>query len=214
MNTYTLLTDEGIEMTVPIMDDVFYDLPTLMLAQKLLGCLLIKETTEGISSGYIVETEAYMGPEDRASHGFQNRRTKRTEIMYSEAGYAYTYTMHTHCLINVVSGPLEKPEAILIRAIEPVSGIDLMKKRRQTTNIKNLTSGPGKLTKALGITMEDYGHPFNTKPLLIAKGMTPERTSQGKRIGIENSGEARDYPWRFWITDNPFISKHRKSSHP
>lgn len=211
MNTYTLLTDEGTELTVPIMDDNFFALPTLELAQKLLGCLLIKETTEGIASGYIVETEAYIGPKDRASHGFQNRRTKRTEIMFSNAGHAYTYIMHTHCLVNVVSGPFNKPEAILIRAIEPVSRIDLMKKRRKTTDIKNLTNGPGKLTKALEITMDDYGHPFNQKPLLIAKGITPERISQGKRIGIENTGEARDYPWRFWVTDSPFVSKHRKT---
>lgn len=211
MNTYTLLTDEGTELTVPIMDDNFFALPTLELAQKLLGCLLIKETTEGIASGYIVETEAYIGPEDRASHGFQNRRTKRTEIMFSKAGHAYTYTMHTHCLVNVVSGPLNKPEAVLIRAIEPVSRIELMKIRRKTINIKNLTNGPGKLTKALGITMDDYGHPFNHEPLLIAKGITPERISQGKRIGIENTGEARDYPWRFWVTDSPFVSKHRKT---
>lgn len=189
----------------------FFQKPTLELAKDLLGCLLVKETTEGIASGYIVETEAYMGPEDRAAHSFGNRRTKRTEIMFGEAGFVYTYAMHTHTLVNVVSGPLEKPEAILIRAIEPYSGLDLMHERRGTDNLKNLTNGPGKLTKALGITMNDYGHSFLIPPLYIASGLVPTDISIGPRIGIDNTGEAKDYPWRFWITENSFVSRHRKT---
>lgn len=188
----------------------FFQQTTLQLAQSLLGCLLIKETKEGTASGIIVETEAYMGPEDRAAHSFGNRKTKRTEVMFAEAGVAYTYVMHTHCLVNVVSGPVEKPEAILIRAVEPLDGIELMKKRRNMPILKNLTNGPGKLTKALGITMEDYGRIFTEPPLLLAKGITPQKISRGKRIGIDNSGEARDYPWRFWISGNAYVSRHRK----
>jgi DNA-3-methyladenine glycosylase len=188
----------------------FFQKPTLELAKSLLGCLLVKETAEGIASGYIVETEAYMGPEDRAAHSFGNRRTKRTEIMFGEAGFVYTYTMHTHTLVNVVSGPLEKPEAILIRAIEPYSGLELMQERRGTDNLKNLTNGPGKLTKALGITMNDYGHSFLHPPLYIASGMIPNNISIGPRIGIDNTGEAKDYPWRFWITESSYVSRHRK----
>ena len=84
----------------------FFQKPTIELAKALLGCLLVKETEEGTTSGYIVETEAYMGPEDRAAHSFGNRRTKRTEIMFGEAGKVYTYQMHTHTLVNVVSGPI------------------------------------------------------------------------------------------------------------
>lgn len=146
----------------------FFQKPTLDLAQSLLGCLLTKETPEGIASGYIVETEAYMGPLDRAAHSYGNRRTKRTEIMYGKAGSIYTYKMHTHThtLVNVVSGPLETPEAILIRAIEPYNGLDLMHKRRGMDNLQSLTNGPGKLTKALGITMDDYGHSFLTPPVI------------------------------------------------
>ncbi|MBS4197443.1 DNA-3-methyladenine glycosylase [Lederbergia citri] len=185
----------------------FYQLPTIDLAKALLGCLLVKETEEGITSGYIVETEAYMGPHDRAAHSFNNRRTKRTEIMYGKAGLAYTYTMHTHCLINVVSAGLDEPHAVLIRALEPHDGIDLMLKRRPVDNKKNLTNGPGKLTKAMGITMEDYGHPLFESPLYITHGIVPEEIVEGKRIGIENTGEARNYPWRFWIKDNPFVSR-------
>src|SRR3954462_2792409 len=113
---------------------LFFQKPTLELAKSLLGCLLVKETAEGITAGYIVETEAYMGPEDRAAHSFGNRRTKRTEIMFGEAGFVYTYRMHTHTLVNVVSGPIEKPEVILIRAIEPYAGLELMYERRSMNN--------------------------------------------------------------------------------
>ncbi|HWO98233.1 MAG TPA: DNA-3-methyladenine glycosylase [Bacillus sp. (in: firmicutes)] len=191
----------------PLVKDFFHQ-PTLELAKSLLGCLLIKETKEGITSGFIVETEAYIGPGDRAAHSYGNRRTKRTEVMFGEAGYTYTYVMHTHCLVNVVSGEMEKPEAVLIRALEPFSGQALMAQRRNRISDKrNWTNGPGKLTKAMGITMEDYGRPLFIPPLFLAKGVEPENISEGKRIGIDNSGEAKDYPWRFWITGNEFVSK-------
>lgn len=193
-------------MFKPLPKQFFYQ-PTLELAQSLLGCLLVKETGEGITSGYIVETEAYIGPDDRAAHSYGNRRTKRTEIMFGEAGHVYTYQMHTHTLVNVVSGVLEKPEAVLIRAVEPHTGIDLMYDRRQVDKLQNLTSGPGKLTKAMGITMDDYGKPLFEKPIYIAEGYEPHSISKGLRIGIDNTGEARKYPWRFWITENPFVSR-------
>ncbi|MFC5711859.1 DNA-3-methyladenine glycosylase [Thalassorhabdus alkalitolerans] len=185
----------------------FYQKSTLTLAKSLLGHILIKETKEGVTAGYIVETEAYMGPEDRAAHSFNNRRTKRTEVMFGPPGYVYTYVMHTHCLVNVVSGEPGKPEAVLIRAVEPLLGIDLMYERRGDKKEKDLTNGPGKLTKALGIIKDDYGHPFHQPPLYIAEGRNEEYISQGPRIGIENSGEAKDYPWRFWVTGNPFVSR-------
>ncbi|OMP68064.1 DNA-3-methyladenine glycosylase [Domibacillus epiphyticus] len=185
----------------------FFQRPTLQMAKNLLGCLLVKETEEGVASGFIVETEAYRGPLDQAAHSFNNRRTKRTEIMFAEAGRVYTYVMHTHCLVNVVSGEVDVPEAVLIRAVEPYEGIDLMMERRGVTTLKNVTSGPGKLTKALGITMEDYGRCFHEPPIYIASGYTPDDISSGPRIGIPNSGEAKDYPWRFWVTGNMHVSR-------
>src|SRR4051812_33493100 len=189
----------------------FYEQTTLNLAKELLGCLLVKETNEGIAAGYIVETEAYIGPGDRAAHSYQNRRTKRTEVMFHRSGLAYTYLMHTHCLFNVVSGGEEKPEAVLIRALEPRTGIELMKRRRGLEDLKSLTSGPGKLTKSMGISIEDYGRPLTSPPIYIAKGICPESISAGKRIGINNSGDARDYPWRFWITNSKYVSRHQKT---
>ncbi len=185
----------------------FYEQPTLELAKSLLGCQLVKETKEGTASGFIVETEAYMGPEDQAAHSFNNKRTNRTEVMFGPAGYAYTYVMHTHCLVNVVSGNQEKPEAVLIRAVEPVKGEELMYLRRGNKKEKELTNGPGKLTKALGITQQDYGRPLDAPPLYILPGFTPEQISEGPRIGIDNSGEARHLPWRYWVTGNKFVSK-------
>lgn len=194
-------------ITMEPLNNDFFQQSTLDLSRSLLGCLLVKETEEGLTAGYIVETEAYIGPNDRAAHSFGNRRTKRTEIMFGEAGLVYTYTMHTHCLINVVSAGVDEPEAVLIRALEPVKGIGLMKRRRPVDQIKNLTNGPGKLTKAMGITMEDYGRKFFERPLFISKGYSPDEIEQGTRIGIQNTGEARFYPWRFWIKGNQYVSK-------
>ena len=191
----------------------FYEQPTLELAKALLGCLLVKETEQGIAAGYIVETEAYIGPSDRAAHSYNNRRSARTEVMFHRSGLAYTYLMHTHCLFNVVSGGEEKPEAVLVRAIEPSDGIELMKTRRGIQDLDKLTNGPGKLTKSLGVTMADYGSSLTSPPLYIAKGYFPESISIGKRIGIDNAGEAKDYLWRFWITNNKFVSRHQKSEY-
>jgi DNA-3-methyladenine glycosylase len=101
---------------------------------------------------------------------------------------------------------------VLIRALEPLTGIDLMYKRRGTLDQRNLTNGPGKLTKALGISMEDYGRVFWEPPIFISNGITPPSISQGKRIGIENTEEAKEYPWRFWITGNKFVSRHQKEN--
>lgn len=195
------------EMIMAILSREFYQQSTLDLAQALLGCELVKETEEGIASGYIVETEAYLGAVDRAAHSFNNKRTKRTEVMFGLAGNTYTYVMHTHCLFNVVSAEQGVPEAILIRAVEPVSGIELMEQRRAGRKQKEWTNGPGKLTKALGIVPSDYGHALTRPPLYIRSGYTPDEISEGKRIGIENSGEARDYQYRFWVTGNPYVSR-------
>lgn len=195
-------------MTFKPLNRSFFQQPTLILAEALLGKLLVKETAAGIASGWIVETEAYVGPNDRAAHSFGNRRTPRTEIMFGSAGFTYTYVMHTHCLVNVVSGEINYPEAVLIRAVEPFTGIELMYQRQgKLKKETQLTSGPGKLTKALGIHKEDYGRPLFEGALFIADGKQPLTISTGPRIGIDNSGEAKDYQWRFWITGNRFVSR-------
>lgn len=192
------------------LDQSFYEVPGLELAPNLLGQLIIHEHPDGLLVARIVETEAYQGPEDRAAHSFGNRRTKRTNIMFEEPGYVYTYQMHTHTLINVVSGPVGTPHAILIRAVEPVVGHEIMRKNRgEQFKEVDWTNGPGKLTKALGITMDYYGHHWTEKPLYIAEGLGAEEIVAGPRIGIGNSGEAVNYPYRFYEKGNPFVSKGR-----
>ncbi|WP_078428356.1 DNA-3-methyladenine glycosylase [Alkalihalobacterium alkalinitrilicum] len=196
-------------MTFEPVQASFYERSTLELAKFLIGKLLVKETDKGTASGWIVETEAYIGPVDQAAHSFNNRRTKRTEVMFGPPGYVYTYVMHTHCLVNVVSGAENHPEAVLIRALEPYTGIELMYERREKAKKdRDLTSGPGKLTKALGIVKEDYGRPFFERPLFIAEGkvVAPEEIVVGPRVGIDNSGEAKHYPWRFFVKGNRFVS--------
>ncbi|MGG1574282.1 DNA-3-methyladenine glycosylase [Fictibacillus sp. NRS-1165] len=205
-----------------VMNEKFFELPTLELAKSLLGMELVHETDEGIASGIIVETEAYLGPEDMAAHSFGGRRTPRTEIMYAEPGYVYVYFIYgMHTCFNIVSGPLHKPEAILIRALEPKEGIPLMMRRRsfeipvlddgdwKPGQLKKLTNGPGKLCKALGITLNDYGLKLNAKHLYI-KGdttITEEHILSGPRINVDYAGEAARYPYRFWIKDNIYVSK-------
>lgn len=186
----------------------FFQLPTLELAKNLIGCYIVHENDAGLMMGRIIETEAYLGPEDRAAHSFNNRRTARTEIMYHHAGHVYTYQMHTHTLINVVAGPVDVPHAILIRAVEPVEGIDIMRENRgRKFRDIDLTNGPGKLTKAFGITMDYYGHYWGNAPLYLAVGKAAGEIAASKRIGIQNSGEAVHYPWRFFEKGNPYVSR-------
>ncbi|TLS39017.1 DNA-3-methyladenine glycosylase [Pseudalkalibacillus caeni] len=205
------------------MDFSFFQTPTLDLCRNLLGMTLIHESDEGRTAGKIVEVEAYMGPEDKAAHSFGGRRTNRTEVMYGPPGFAYVYLIYgLHYCFNIVSGPVHKPEAILIRAIEPVEGMDIMIERRGLKNlfnkngeikqgqIKNLTNGPGKLADAMGITIKQYGLSLANPPLYLQH---PEREiddsmiETGPRINIEYAEEAVSYPWRFWIKDNAFVSK-------
>lgn len=143
-----------------MMEKSLFELPTLDLAKALLGKKLKHETSHGVVSGKIIEVEAYKGPEDRAAHSFSGKRTKRTQVMYGPPGFTYLYIIYgIHLCFNIVSGPINKPEAILIRALEPLEGRHIMSKHRFQTEIESLnrrqrlqlTNGPGKLTQALGI---------------------------------------------------------------
>lgn len=187
----------------------FFEKPTLELAEKLLGQYVVHEHPEGVIAAKIIETEAYMGAEDRAAHSFGNRKTKRTEIMFGEAGLVYTYQMHTHTLMNVVSGPIGTPHAILIRAGEPIAGEDLMQKFRGNISRKDWSNGPGKLAKAIGVTMNYYGHHWSEQPLFIAEGPGISEVEIGPRVGIQNTGEAVHYPYRFSEKGHPMVSKYR-----
>ena len=191
-------------------DYSFFEVPVLELAENLLGQYIVHEQPEGLLVARIVETEAYQGAIDQAAHSYSNRPTKRTEVMFKEAGLVYTYQMHTHTLMNVVCGPIGTPHAILIRAAEPIEGLEQMKENRGAQfKMRDWTNGPGKLTKALGITMDYYGHHWAEKPLFIAEGPGIKELETGPRVGIGNSGEAVNYPWRYFEKGNEYVSKYR-----
>ncbi len=187
----------------------FYMQDTLIVAKELLGKYLVKKTKNGIIGGMIVETEAYIGPMDDAAHSFNFRKTKRNEAMYEEGGIAYVYQIYGmhHCL-NVVTNKKDNPEAVLIRAIEPIFGIENMQKNRKT-DIKNLTNGPAKLCKAMDIDKRYNKHSFLSDDFFIAQTQTQQQfeIGQTKRINIEYATNYKNKPWRFIIKNNPYVSR-------
>ena len=192
----------------------------LQIAKELLGKLLVTNYDNEITSGRIVEVEAYNGIIDKASHAFGGRRTNRNEIMYANGGVAYVYLCYgIHHLFNIVTNSKEAPHAILIRAVEPVKGINKMKTR--VDKIKpgkdgidyTLTKGPGKLSKALGISTLDSGCSLRSKKIFIADDgfvFNKEAIIASPRIGVDYAGRDALLPYRFYIKGNPFVSGKSK----
>lgn len=196
-----------------ILPRAFYLREANIVAPELLGKLLIHRTPEGTSAGMIVEVEAYVGPEDKAAHTYGNRRTERTEIAFGEGGYAYVFSIYgMHACFNVVVNGTEKPEVILVRALEPVAGLELMQKRRNVQSPAELCNGPGKLCSALGITREQYGFDLCGSSLEIAafREIGEEDIMVSPRINIDYAEEYTDKLWRYYIKDNPCVSKVAK----
>lgn len=192
------------------MNHSFFREDTVELARKLLGCLLVHRTPEGIAGGMIVETEAYVGAIDKACHAYRNR-SERTEIMYHDGGYAYVYLIYgMHYCFNVVTGPEGEGNAVLVRALEPVIGIDLMCKRRKTNQLSNLCSGPGKVCQAMGITKDGYGldlcDPASPLRLVRFRRIPDGQIASSPRINVAYAEEAASWPWRFYIKDNLYVS--------
>ncbi len=188
----------------------FYNRDALTVSEEILGKTLVHITEEGITKGKIVEVEAYMGAQDKAAHSYGNLYSERTKIQYGEGGFAYVYLIYgMHICINIVTNKKSIPHAILIRALEPLEGIELMKKRRNTDNIKMLCNGPGKLSQAMGITKENYGDDLCGESLYLEDGIVipKKQILRSKRINIDYAEEAKDYLWRFTIKDNPYVSK-------
>lgn len=176
---------------------------SLTAARDLLGWKLVHESPEGRTSGYIVETEAYT-QEDPASHTYGGKRLANA-AMFEPAGTIYVYfTYGMHYCVNIVTGEKDHGEAVLIRALEPAEGVDLMRRRRKTDDKRNLCSGPAKLVQAMGITKLHGGTNLMDGSLKLEPGTSPKRIVQTTRVGIS---KAVDQPWRFYIADNPFISK-------
>lgn len=181
------------------------------LARRLLGTRLVVPARDGRRvSGIIVETEAYQGPEDRASHAYAGRRTRRTETMYARGGTAYVYFVYgMYYQFNVVTNMADVPHAVLVRALEPVEGLDLMRRRRGGRPDLNLTSGPGKLCIALGIDRRLDGADLRGGQIWLEPGrhVSPAAIAAGPRVGIDYAREWAARPWRFWLRGNPFVSR-------
>lgn len=209
-------------MGVKLGQDFYKRSDTIAVARDLLGKLLVVPTETGERvSGMIVETEAYMGVNDRAAHSYGGRRTARNEVTYSDGGHVYVFFIYgMYFQLNVVCGEVDVPHVVLIRAVEPVEGIETMRQRRGHTSEpaavatgqrtdKNLTSGPGKLCIALAIDRSLNGERLFDDRIWIEsyKTMSFNEIAIGKRIGIDYAGEDAEMPWRFWVAGNNFVSK-------
>ncbi len=184
------------------------------ISRELLGKVLVTEWDGHRSSGIIVETEAYRGPDDQACHAWMNRRTRRTEVMFTRGGHAYVYLCYgIHHLFNIVTGERDMPHAVLVRALEPLENLPLMLERRQLERVeRRLTAGPGTLSQALGIRTTHSGtlltradSPIWLDDLGIS--VTDDDILAGPRVGIPYAGESRHWPWRFRVASSPWTSR-------
>lgn len=196
----------------------FYTRDSVTVAKDLLGKYLVHKVEGEEIIGKIVEVEAYMGPEDKAAHSYNNRRTERNEIMYGPGGFSYVYFIYgMYYCMNIVVEEIGKPQAILIRALEPISNMKAMSVNRYNKSlkelnkreIKGLTNGPGKLCMALKIDRMQNGKDLCDDELYIMsdENKTSFEMISTTRINIDYAEEAAFYPWRFYIKNNPYISK-------
>jgi DNA-3-methyladenine glycosylase len=182
------------------------------ISKALLGKVLCTNIDGAYTSGVIVETEAYHGPEDKASHAFGMRRTARTEPMFGRAGVTYIYLCYgIHHLFNIDTAPTGTPHAILVRAVEPLDGIDIMLRRRGMQTLQpRLTSGPGSMSAALGLTTALSGQDLQKRnsPVWIEDGKVLSRSDviASPRVGVAYAAEWAEKPWRFRIRDNRWTS--------
>ncbi len=181
----------------------FFARGTLVVARDLLGCYLIHDQPQGRTVGRIVEVEAYRGPLDPASHAY--RRTPRSDVMWGPPGTAYVYFSYgNHACMNIVTEREGRPGAVLLRALEPVEGLPLMRRRRGTGDVRLLASGPGRLTRAMGITLAQNRADLVRGPLFVTRGPRPRTIAATARIGIS---VATEVPWRFVEQGSRFLSR-------
>lgn len=204
------------------LDRNFYKCSALELAKALLGYHLVHIDDNTVLAGKIVETEAYMGIDDKAAHSYNNRRTRRTETMFGPPGHAYVYLIYgMYYCMNIVAADIGIPQAVLIRALEPVEGMDRMAELRygkdlsrcSKKEILGLTNGPGKLCRAMNITGADNGEDLCGNRLFLLKGTAPPESDIviTTRVNIDYAEEAINYPYRFYINSSPYVSVRDKS---
>ncbi len=186
----------------------FYEGRVLDVSRALIGKLLVHRLPEGVVAGRIVECEAYRGPEDLAAHSAGGRRTRRTEVMFGPPGHAYLFLLYgMHWAFNVVVGPEGHPHAILVRAVEPVLGAEIMAARRGLdAGSVRLTNGPGKLCAALGLDASAYGADLCGHDVWLAEGEARGRVGRSPRINVDYAGAWAQKPWRFYERGNRHVS--------
>lgn len=201
-----------------IIEKDFYQRDALSVAKEILGDYLVREVDGRKIKAIIVETESYIGALDKACHAYNYKKTERTKPLFEEGGIAYVYLIYGlyHCL-NIVTNIKDEPEAVLIRAIEPIDNLDYLSNVRfnksydelTKTQKKNLTNGPSKLCTALNITKKENYMEFSKEGSLYIES-NPDKNFEiveTTRIGIDYAEEAKDFPWRFYIKDNMYVSK-------
>ena len=201
-----------------IIEKDFYQRDALTVAKEILGDYLVREVDGRKIKSIIVETESYIGASDKACHAYNYKKTERTKPLFEEGGIAYVYFIYGlyHCL-NIVTNMKDEPEAVLIRAVEPIDNLDYLSNVRFNKNYdeltktqkKNLTNGPSKLCTALNITKkENYMEFYKEGSLYIESNPNKNfEIVETTRIGIDYAEEAKDFPWRFYIKDNMYVSK-------
>lgn len=192
----------------------FYLQPTLRIARALLGKVLVHDTADGLTAGRIVEVEAYRGPADRAAHSAGGHRSARNEVMYGPPGHAYVYFIYgMHHCVNVVCQAAGRPEAVLVRALEPLAGEALMRRRRGLPDAPTwrLCRGPGALCQAMGITRAENGTDLVRGRLRVldALALPGARVVRTPRIGVAYAGSHAALPWRFVVRGSPAVSARR-----
>jgi DNA-3-methyladenine glycosylase len=205
----------GISESVPKLRRNFHTRKdVLTISKELIGQILVTHINGELTTGRIVETEAYAGMTDRASHAFGGRRTPRTDVMYAQGGTSYVYLCYgIHHLFNVVTHQVDTPHAILIRAVEPIEGIDTMLKRRRMSRPEyRLTAGPGSLALAMGITTQHSGVDLLADDIYICSDphrKAPKTIIASPRVGVSYAKEDSLLPWRFRLADSPWTSPAR-----
>jgi DNA-3-methyladenine glycosylase len=195
----------------PKLSRPFYSRSALNVASDLLGKVLVRRLRRGILAGKIVETEAYVGPHDLACHASKGH-TPRTAVMFGEPGHAYVYMIYGfHFCLNVVTEPAGYPAAVLIRAIEPVESIEVMRRLRNNPERDiDIASGPGKLCKAMSIDKQLNGEDLlGTTMWIEDRKLDPGSIRTSPRVGVDYAGEYKDKPWRFYVEGNPHVSRVR-----
>jgi DNA-3-methyladenine glycosylase len=194
--------------TVRKLEREFYARPVLMVARDCIGKVLVHITPQGETAGRIVEAEAYRGPLDRAAHSARGL-TRRTAAMFGPPGYAYVFRLYgSSWAMNLVTTAEGEPHAVLIRALEPLRGLELMAQRRgKPVRSRELTNGPGKLTQAMAITGDDYGRDLCGPELYLENtGLPAGRIGRSHRINVDYAGRWAVRPWRFYERGNRYIS--------